>query len=295
MPEAEIPATPALSVVIPVLNGGRFLRDQLAALAHEEVEGGFEVLVCDNGSTDGSVGIAHEFDDRLNLRVLDASQRRGQTHARNVGAAAANGGVLVFVDQDDVVAPGYLAAMRVALNENELVAARVDTERLNKGWVGAARELAQTSSLAGLSIPWAYGCTLGIRRTLFQRLGGFDTDLVVAAEDIDLCWRAAKVGIQLAFVSDAVLFYRFPDTYRGLFRQGRRYGIAQIALNRKHDVPRSPFMTWLRPTLGALRRIAVGNRGERGRGYFILGRRLGLVEGVLRYRTQLRRDVGSVV
>jgi glycosyltransferase involved in cell wall biosynthesis len=260
------------------------------ALAQQAFDGGFEVLVSDNGSTDGSIAVAHEFDDRLHLRVLNASEQRGQTYARNVGAAASSGDSLVFLDQDDVIGPGYLSAMVGALGEHELVAARVDTERLNEGWVASTRELAQSTRLPQATLPWAYGCALGIRRALFEQLGGFDTGLYVAAEDVDLCWRAAKLGVELAFVSDAVLSYRFPDTYRGLFRQGRRYGIGQIEVNRKHGVPRDAFTTWLRPALGALRLIAVGDHGERGRGCFILGRKLGMIEGGVRYRRNSSRS-----
>src|SRR6266566_2465867 len=104
------PVSPALSVVIPVRNGERFLGEQLAALSSQDVEGGFEVIVCDNGSTDRSMTLAHEFDARLCLRVIDASAHRGQTYARNAGVAAAIAENVVFLDQDDVVAPGYLSA-----------------------------------------------------------------------------------------------------------------------------------------------------------------------------------------
>src|SRR5438874_3103618 len=93
----EEAATPAVSVVIPVLNGERFLGEQLAALSEQEVEGGFEVLACDNGSRDGSIAVAHSFDDRLNLRIVDATARRGQTYARNLGAALAKAPNLVFL------------------------------------------------------------------------------------------------------------------------------------------------------------------------------------------------------
>src|SRR5437764_14714569 len=109
MPE-EAP-TLALSIVMPLLNGERFLGEQLAALSAQEVEGGFEVLVCDNGSTDGSVSLAGSFADRLDLRVIDASARRGPTYARNMGAALAVAPSLVFLDHDDAAMPGYLEAM----------------------------------------------------------------------------------------------------------------------------------------------------------------------------------------
>jgi GT2 family glycosyltransferase len=279
-------ASPALSVVIPVLDGERFLGEQLDALSREQVAGEFEVLVCNNGSTDGSVALASNFKDRLPLRIVDASARRGQTHARNTGAAAVIAPALVFLDQDDVVAPGYLAAMQRALAVHELVAVWVDTEQLTPNWVRKTREIAQSTCRPGSPTPWAYGCTLRISKTRFEQLGGFDTQLYVSAEDIDLCWRAANDGVELVFVPDAVLHYRFPDTYRALFRQGRRYDIGQGAINKKHALLRDPLGASLRRMLGTFRLLRSANeRGERGKVMFLLGRRLGMLEGSVRYRT----------
>jgi GT2 family glycosyltransferase len=280
---------PAVSVVIPVLNGERFLGEQLAALSEQQVEGGFEVLVCDNGSTDGSVALARGFGDRLRLRVVDASARRGQTYARNLGATLASAPSLVFLDQDDVVMPGYLDAMRAALTTNEIVASRVECERLNPGWVGKVRQVAQTVALPRDPRPWGYGCTLGVRKGLFERLGGFDIGFRVAAEDVDLCWRAAALGAEVAFVPEAILCYRFRDSLRALFRDGRRYGLGGVAVSRKHGLVAEHPREWLVRTAGALRRLLVGpDLGTRGQGAFLLGRRLGILEGAIRRRGRAR-------
>ena len=213
---------PAISVVIPVFNGAEYLNRQLRSLADERLSGAvaFEVIVADNGSTDGSVGVAKAWGDRLDLRVIEASERRGQAHARNRGAAAAKTDLLLFLDQDDEVARGYIGHMHTALEHAPFVAARMDPRPLNAGWRLHSRDLAQEHGLAGIpgSPAWAYGCSLGIRRAEFDRLGGFGEALPTrAGEDIDLCWRAAAIGIDLEFVPEAVLHYRFPSTIRGLY------------------------------------------------------------------------------
>jgi hypothetical protein len=139
-------------------------------------------------------------------------------------------------------------------------------------------------------VPWAYGCTLGIRRDAFARVGGFDPEILQAGEDVDLCWRLHDAGCELHFVPEAVVHYRFPTTMRALYRQGRTYGAAAIAVDRRHDVPvhQASPLAWLRPTLGALRLIALGgSRGRRARGVFLLGRRMGLLEGNARRRLGL--------
>src|SRR3954466_4740554 len=107
------PSTPRkLSVVIPCLNAASTLGVQLAALTHQSWPGGWEVIVADNGSTDGSREIVEGYRDPLpGLGVGDAGGRRGQAHARNLGATAATGDALLFCDADDEVAPGWMEAL----------------------------------------------------------------------------------------------------------------------------------------------------------------------------------------
>src|SRR6266545_10527 len=106
-----------LSVVVPCFNSAKTIAIQLEALANQTWSEPWEVIVADNGSTDSSVAIAESYKKRLpHLRIVDASDRRGAGHARNVGAAAAAGDLLAFCDADDEVAPGWLSAMGQALS-----------------------------------------------------------------------------------------------------------------------------------------------------------------------------------
>ena len=97
----------AVSVVIPARNAARTLDAQLQALAAQRFPAEWEVLVSDNGSTDATRAVAVEWAGRIPLlRVIDASARPGASAARNLGAAAAHGELLLFCDADDVVADG---------------------------------------------------------------------------------------------------------------------------------------------------------------------------------------------
>ena len=110
---------PAVSVVIPVLNGAATISQQLAALAGQTYRGPMEVLVADNGSTDATVEVVQALSGRLpGLRLVDASARVGTNHARNAGAAAAGGDLLAFCDADDVAAPGWLAGLVAGLEDH---------------------------------------------------------------------------------------------------------------------------------------------------------------------------------
>lgn len=267
---------PGVSVVIPVLNGARWLAQQMEALRVDGAQP-FETVIADNGSTDDTVAIARAFAKEMAVVIADASDRQSHGFARNVGARAATGDYLLFVDADDVIAPGYVSALVSALDGAEFVAARMESDKLNEGWRRDARALPQTSGLPHGPVPWGYGGTLGMRRSTFERVGGFAEDF--AAEDVDFGIRAHEIGVQLKFVSEALLHYRYPTTLRGFFRQGLSYGFAGAMVEARHG--RAPTVTTsalIRSFAGPLRLCIVGPaKGGRARGLFLLGRRLGTV------------------
>jgi glycosyltransferase involved in cell wall biosynthesis len=272
---------PTVSVVIPVLNGDRWLADQLDALRRDSAQP-FETVVVDNGSTDDSVAIARSFARDMTVVIADASERRSHGFARNTGARTATGDLLIFVDADDVIAPGYVSALASALGDEEFVAARMDSDKLNEGWRRCARSLPQAEGLAGGAAPWAYAGTLGIRRGTFERLGGFAEDF--PAEDVDFGIRAHESGVLLTFVSDAVLHYRYPTTLRGFFRQGLSYGFAGAMVQARHEgTPTMSRCAMIRSLAGPIRLCITGpTKGIRGRGLFLLGRRLGNLRALRR-------------
>ena len=106
-----------VSVVVALYNGADTIEAQLDALTLQSATG-FEVIVADNGSTDlgPKIVIAHT----VGAHLVDASNIRGQGHARNVGASVANGDLLLFCDQDDIVSPEWVEAMRAALGYRHL-------------------------------------------------------------------------------------------------------------------------------------------------------------------------------
>jgi len=280
---AAVNRPPELSVVIPVHNGVPLLADQLEAIAAEQVDGGFEVVVVDNNSTDDTRSLAEGFADRLDLRVIDCLTP-GVSAARNAGVAVARGGKVVFLDDDDRIRPGYLQHMTRALDEHEFVASRVGVDRLNPG--GVSRDIPQATGLGEGWRPWAYGATIGIRAHLYRDLGGCDEELRFAGEDIDLCWRLALYGATLVLVPHAVLDYRVRNSPSQLFRQGRDYGRGGAQVERRF-APHGHRPTSIRRELVMLAKVAVrlsGSRGkvERGRYAFLLGRRIGVLMGRLR-------------
>lgn len=281
---------PAVSVLIAVRDGVQVIGRQLEALAEQEFAGTWELIVADNGSSDGTVALVEGFADRLpGLRLLDASARSGQAFAVNEAVRAACGHSILLLDADDLVAPGYLAAMAAALEHNVFVAARLDCESLNAPWLWSTRPPTQVDGV-GTSfgfLPSAGAGTMGMRRAVFQEVGGFD-DTIMEGSDIDLSWRVQLAGYSLHFVPDAVVAYRYRDTFRGIFAQGRAYGKAGPVLYRRYraqGMPRRSWRTALRFHVAALARFArARSRSEFGACGFLFGFRLGLVLSSIQHR-----------
>jgi GT2 family glycosyltransferase len=281
--EGERGDRPSLSVVMGVYDGLPHLAAQLDALAAQEYSGPWETVVVDNGSRDGSAAVARSYADRIRtLRVVTATGGRGPSYARNHAASLAGGEALVFVDQDDQVAPGYLDAMGAALVQNELVAARIDHVFLNPERSRGSRSSWQSEGLMQTGfLPCASGCSLGMRRHAFERVGGFDEQLP-SAQDIDLCWRAQMIGMQLAFVPTAVLRYRYREALLEHFRQERRWGADDVRIYRRYRPVGLPKRS-LRGAVNDWRLLASRMATARSRPDWAwcagsLGRRLGRLE-----------------
>jgi len=279
-----------LSAIIPALNAERWLGEQLNALVSQEMAYAWELILVDNGSSDQTVALFDTFTPRPSAwRRIDASRCPGQAYARNIGATAAMGEMLVFLDADDVAGPGYLAAMYDSLSRHDLVAARLDRASLNPGergadWLGNEDDTGQP--YLGF-LPAAAGGTLGVRREIFERLGGFDAAFP-PAEDIDFCWRAQLGGYRFVVARDAVLYYRNRDALKAIFHQSMNYGMVHPALYERYreaGMPRRRGMSaarfYIGPVTGAVR---LRNRGDLANWISWLGLRVGHVRGSIRYR-----------
>lgn len=230
---------PQLSVVIACRDAAALLPVQLAALARQASPVPWEVLVCDNGSTDDTVAVALSWAGRLPLRVIDASVGVGAGPARNAGVEAARAEYIGFCDADDEVGDGWLAVLHRALGEHPFVAGRLDLGQLNSPRAVRSRRLDQQTGLqmssAAVGLPHAGGGNLGIHRSAFRSVGGFDPS-VRYLQDTDLCWRVQRAGYPLVFVPELVVHVRLRSSLRGMYRQGRNYGASQALLERRHAV-----------------------------------------------------------
>jgi len=282
-----------LSVVMPFYNAVDSLGVQLEALANQHWSEPWEVILADNRSTDGSRQIAERYKKRLpNLRIVDASARQGSSFARNIGVQAATGEAIAFCDADDEVAPGWVAAMGKALSQHDFVACSIESEKLNPPWIIAARGHPQRDGLQKVSHPpyllHAGAGTLGIKRSLFIKVGGFGESWLYLYET-DFCFKLQLAGVQLHFVPDAVVHVRFSHTFREVYSQSRRWAIYNVKVQKKyHEVGTESPLSWKRHARNwqslLWRLLCIRQKNDYFRFVWGLGWQVGLLQGSLKYR-----------
>jgi GT2 family glycosyltransferase len=289
---------PKLSVILPSRNGAATLPVQLEALARQTWDEPWELLVSDNGSTDETAEVVGRFHGRIpGLRIVDASARAGLPYASNMAVREARAPALAFCNDDDEVAPGWLSAMGRALARQELVAGRLEHDKLNEEWTVTVRGRPQENGLErwslGSHLPFGFGCSLGIHRALHDAINGFDEEMFPAGEDVDYCWRAQYEGAKLQFEPDAVTHYRLRGEWSSIYRQGRNYGIGDVLLYRKHrhlGLPKIPHRgrRAARAWLGIGKQFTLASsRVHRGLALWNLGWRTGMLEASVRNRVLL--------
>lgn len=288
----------ALTVVLLTRNGAATIGVQLEALARQSWSEPWELVVVDNGSKDRTLEVVESYRGRFpELRVADASDRPGTGHACNVGARAAAARAFAFCHDDDEVGDGWLPAMGAALAEHDLVAGRLEVEKLNEPWTIAFRGRPQSEGLVAWDVPgyppYAFGSALGATREAHDRIGGFDTAIVPSSEDMDYCWRALAAGFELHFEPTALVHYRYRPSWSSIYRQARGYAVGNVRLYKKHrglglpPVP-NPWRRLTRRWLYLVRRLfVIHDRASLGHFVWTLGMRAGSLAGSVRERVLL--------
>jgi glycosyltransferase involved in cell wall biosynthesis len=280
---------PKISIIIPCYNGADTIGHQLEAIGRQQSSWPCEVIVSDNGSTDGSIDVVKRLCGAFPglIRIVDSSDRKGVAHARNAGALAAAGQYLAFVDQDDEVGDGWLLALGDALSRHDLVGCAIDFQKLNEPWLQKIRGGGQSHGLSsraqyGPGLPWAMACTIGVKRSIHFAVGGWD-ERFVGGEDY--CWRIQLAGTPLYFAREAVLHYRYRTTIRELWRQARLYGADEVMIYKKWGWKHSSLLSlagWITHLLRFPR--SVWSRIAFGKWMWLTGYKIGCLEGSIKYR-----------
>jgi len=240
-----------LSVVVPTFDRRERLARTLAALEEERpaIEGGAEVVVVDDGSSDGTSGLLSSREAEGRLRALRVAHG-GPARARNAGARAALGEILLFLGDDIVPEPGFLAAhdaahreagegRRAVLGRTEWDPSRIrvtpmlrhlDRHGLQFGF-GLIRDP------EGVPVWFFYASNVSLPRETFLELGGFDEGFGGAAwEDVEFAFRAARAPcpLRLVYRPAARARHDHPTTLESFRARQRASGRAAALFAEKH-------------------------------------------------------------
>jgi GT2 family glycosyltransferase len=223
---------PRMSVVVCTYNGSRTIRDALEGLARLDYED-FEVIVVDDGSTDGVADIVREYDVRL-----IQTENRGLSHARNTGMEAATGEIVAYIDDDAYPDPQWLKYLAETFRTTDH--AGVGGPNIPPPIDGPIADCVANapggpvhvllSDRVAEHIP---GCNMAFRKTRLEAIGGFDPQFRVAGDDVDVCWRLQERGWTLGFHPAAVVWHHRRNSLRAYWKQQQGYGKAETLLKKK--------------------------------------------------------------
>jgi GT2 family glycosyltransferase/peptidoglycan/xylan/chitin deacetylase (PgdA/CDA1 family) len=247
---ATPPSPPRISVVVPTHERRAAVVAHLQAFEQQRYEDGFEVVVVDDGSRDGTAAALRALAPRFPLQVLE-QPHAGAAAARNHGARAARGDLLLFLDDDMEPDPGLLAAHDRRHREGaDAVVGHMPVHaatppsflaRGSRHWVEHRR-----ATLSGATAPLPGSNFLtgqaSVSRRWFERIGGFDEAFNRAGsygrEDTDFGLRLERAGGRLVYEPEAISHQRLLVTPRRYLARQRQLGRANVALLRKHpDLP----------------------------------------------------------
>ena len=231
IPDTQYPSTddPLASIVIPNWNGAHHLRvclDALRAQSYPEIE----VILVDNGSTDGSQALVMEQYPEVRLLALD--RNLGLTGGNNTGFQAARGQILMSLNNDTETHPRFVEALLTALQEHPeagMAAAKMllfdrrdqihsagdgyglDGIPFNRGvWQQDEGQFDEPGWIFG-----GCGGAVAYRREMLDDVGLFDESFFMYCEDVDLNWRAQLSGWRCWYTPEAVVYHKLSATGGG--------------------------------------------------------------------------------
>jgi GT2 family glycosyltransferase len=223
---------PRISVIVCTYNGARTLRQCLDGLTSLDYPN-YEVIVVNDGSTDGTADISRDYPVRL---INQPNQ--GLSAARNVGLAASEGEIVAYVDDDAYPHRYWLRYLAAAFGRSAHVGiGGPNLPPAGDGFVAECVANAPGNPIHVLlsdevaeHIP---GCNMAYRKEALLAIGGFDPRFRAAGDDVDICWRLQDRGWTIGFCPTAMVWHHRRKSLRAFWKQQYGYGKAEAQLEDK--------------------------------------------------------------
>jgi GT2 family glycosyltransferase len=234
---SEVPSPPAASVVIPTVGRPDYLEVTLASVMPQAIATGAEVIVVNDGGDPGAERTATDH----GARVVSLATRTGVNGARNAGISAALSELVILLDDDVDVDPGWLEAMLRGARDNpghEVLGGPI-RGRLEGGPRACGREPPPISTYdlgpGDRDVGYVFGGNTAFRKSVFERIGYFRDELSGRGDEEEWVLRYTGAGGRIRYLADAAIDHRrAPRDARLSALTRAAYGQGREA--RRHDV-----------------------------------------------------------
>ena len=225
------------SVIVPVYNAERTIGQCLDALTSQTIgRSDYQILLVDDGSTDGTAGIAGRYQGITLIKQDNA----GPAAARNSGVSRAGAPIIVFTDSDCAPQPDWLEKMIGPLETDPKVTAVKGAYLTRQKQIAARfvqREYEDKYDLLKKrkNIDFIDTYSAAFRRDIFLQFNGYDTSFKVAcAEDVELSYRMHNAGHKMIFAPQALVYHFHPETLAAYFRKKYKFAYWRMLAVRKN-------------------------------------------------------------
>jgi GT2 family glycosyltransferase/glycosyltransferase involved in cell wall biosynthesis len=250
---------PTVSIVIPCYNQGEFIREALLSI-FEQTVGGFDVVIVDDGSDDGTTTPLLASLDLPRVSVIH-QENRGLPAARNAGIAHSEADLVVTLDADDLLAPTYLEALGDALAAHPDAAYAHCWAELfgDTHMIWATRPYNRYQLLLSNSV---VGCVL-LRKDAWSSVGGYDESMRSGNEDWDLWIRLMDAGYAAVQIREPLFRYRKHGVSMSVETESRYEEVLRDRTLRHPDIYDRDRMTALKADDYPLLTLVVDDPGQR--------------------------------
>jgi glycosyltransferase involved in cell wall biosynthesis len=245
-----------ISLIVATLDRVQEVKTLLDSLCDQSFQD-FEIIIVDQNADDRLSSLADTYTGRLRLQRLRSHVRK-LSHARNVGIAAATGGIIGFPDDDCLYPPDVLSRVDRAFNGNSELAVLSGPAFSPEGKPGSGR-WQSVSGPIGIDNVWTtvIAFNLFIRHAALQAAGGFDESFGVgarfgSAEETDLVIRILRAGGNCQYDFDLRVIHPDKALTKIAANRAFRYGTGLGRALRKHQVPRVTVANFLIRPLGGV-------------------------------------------